>query len=645
LRDFVTAEQSPSIPDLIARSLRHPVKERLVFQREGGAPVPAHISANVLNQADGVSVCIVATDLTELETSTEMLQELRRQKDALLESESRLRAVFAVSPDAIVITDDDGRYVEANPAAGALLGFAQKDQVIGRRLSEFTEPEYDIEQMWADFKREGCFEGEIRIVRSDSTWSLVKVFAVANIRPARHLAVLRDITGRRQAEEALRTAHDQLEDKVKERTAELATAVSDLRVEIVRRQEAEAGLRRTNQILQMLSDCNEAIVRIDDQQQLMQELCRIIVEVGGYPFAWVGLAENDKYKTFRPVAYAGFEAGYLESARVSWADTERGRGPTGTAIRTRVIQFGRDFLNDASLAPWRESAIRQGFRSSIALPLNEANTVLGALTIYAEAEDAFAESQVKILTELADDLSFGLAALRTRAALRASRDLLRVLAGELTLTEQRERQRMAKILHDHIQQLLVGAKYRVSALARAGDDVVRKGTQEVEELLNECISTSRTLTAELSPPILQEGGLAASLEWLAEWMGDKHGLSVELTIEEEISPVLQDVKVLLFESTRELLFNVVKHAQVKAATVSLRRVNGDGLEVSVSDQGIGFDPERVGRDRARGSGFGLFSIRERMDLMGGQLEIMTKQGEGSRFRLIVPLAASLASRG
>ena len=518
LLEFVAPEQSSTIPDLIARSVTQSVKGRLVFQTEGRPPVPAHISANVLNQQDGVSVCIVATDLTELEKSTD----------------------------------------------------------------------------------------------------------------------------RRQAEEALRAARDQLEERVQERTAELNRAVNGLRIEIERRQQAEAGLQRTNQVLQMLSDCNQAIVRIEDERQMMNEICRIIVEVGRYRLAWVGLAENDEYKTVRPVASTGFESGYLESARITWADTERGRGPTGTVIRTGRVQFGRDFLSDPSLAPWRESAIRRGFRSSIALPLREGSSVFGALTIYAATEDAFGESQVKILRELGDDLAFGIVALRTQSALRESRDLLRALAGELTLTEQRERQRMAQILHDHIQQLLVAAKYRVLSLSEPGDDPVKEGTKEVEELLNQCISASRTLTADLSPPVLQEGGLAASLKWLAEWMVERHGLSVELALGDEISPVLQDVKVLLFEATRELLFNVVKHAQVKSAAVSLRSVNDDELQVAVSDNGIGFDPDTVSMGRATGSGFGLFSIRERMRLIGGQLNISSKPGEGSRFTLTISRAASLA---
>ncbi|RPJ57796.1 MAG: PAS domain S-box protein [Acidobacteria bacterium] len=639
LHKFVTPDQTSSIPELLARSGRQPVRQRLVFQREGHRPVPAHISASILNQPDGVSVCIVATDLTELETSTEMLQRLRRQQEALLDSESRLRAVFAVSQDAIVITDDEGRYLEGNPAASKLFGFDDYKALEGKRVFELVSPEDEPGQLWTDLKRHGCYQGELRLSSQDGRNPLIEVFAVANIRPGRHLAVLRDITEKRHAEQALKASHNLLEQKVQERTSELAAAVKGLEAEIARRLEAETDLHQTNQLLQMVRDCNEAIVRIDDEQQLMNELCRIIVEVGNYRFAWVGFAQTDAQRTVRPVSHYGSHADYLESARICWDDSERGRGPTGRAIRAGTVQFGLDFVTEPVLAPWRKLARRHGFRSSIALPLSDGKTVFGALTIYAAEPDAFGETQARILTELADDLAFGFTALRTRKALRESRDLLRQLGAELTLAEQRERQRIAGILHDHIQQLLVAAKFQVAALSGTGRDL--EGTKEIQGLLDESIKASRTLTTELSPPILKEG-LAASLTWLAGSMAEKYGVYVELDIDDAVSRVLEEVKMFLFEATRELLFNVAKHAQVKSATVSLRKLEDERAEIVVADRGVGFDPNTLKTGRGPGEGFGLFNLRQRIDLIGGQLEITSKPGEGSRFRLTIPTRAGEA---
>ncbi len=220
--------------------------------------------------------------------------------------------------------------------------------------------------------------------------------------------------------------------------------------------------------------------------------------------------------------------------------------------------------------------------------------------------------------------------------------LLRALAAELTLVEQRERRRMARLLHDHLQQLLVGAKFRVSILGRVGDDVVKQAAAEIEELLGESINASRSLTAELSPPILHEGGLEAGLEWLARWMADKHGLMVDLAVSEITLPVAEDVKVLLFESVRELLFNSVKHAHVHSARVNVRQIRGNVLQILVSDDGPGFDPTRLRTAGQIGGGFGLISIRERLDLIGGEMTIDSGPGRGSRFILTAPLDRAAA---
>ena len=218
---------------------------------------------------------------------------------------------------------------------------------------------------------------------------------------------------------------------------------------------------------------------------------------------------------------------------------------------------------------------------------------------------------------------------------------LRALAGELTLSEQRERRRMAKVLHDHLQQLLVAAKYRIAILGRTGDALLEQASREVEDLLDESIVASRSLTTELSPPILHEAGLNAGLEWLARRMAEKQGLFVDLSLEPVAPALAEDVKVLLFEAVRELLFNALKHSRTRSAAVSSRLVDGQ-LQMLVSDEGVGFDPKAMLPAGEDGGGFGLFSIRERLELIGGRLEIDSAPGMGSRFLLTAPLAQAPA---
>jgi PAS domain S-box-containing protein len=215
---------------------------------------------------------------------------------------------------------------------------------------------------------------------------------------------------------------------------------------------------------------------------------------------------------------------------------------------------------------------------------------------------------------------------------------LRELASELARAEQHERSRVASILHDHLQQLLVGAKFGTSVLrGQLGEESQRQALQKVDTLLDESLETSRNLTIELSPPILKKGTLAAALQWLVNWMHDKHGLHVHLKTDETLNPQDEGTRILLFESVRELLFNIVKHAGTDSACATLERHNGEHLRIIVADAGAGFDPGRhTSHDRSRG-GFGLFSIRERLGLIGGRFEIESIPGEGTQMTLVAPL--------
>lgn len=191
--------------------------------------------------------------------------------------------------------------------------------------------------------------------------------------------------------------------------------------------QVEEELRRVNRALKALSRCNQALIRARDEAALLQDVCRIIVEVAGYRLCWVGYAEETGTKTVRPIAQWGYEAGYLETLDISCADTERGRGPAGTAIRTGKPNMARHILTDPNFAPWRAEAIKRGYASSLALPLTSEDRTLGALNVYAREPDAFDAEEVQFLTELADDLVLGILTLRTRAAQKQAEQVRQAL--------------------------------------------------------------------------------------------------------------------------------------------------------------------------------------------------------------------------
>lgn len=223
---------------------------------------------------------------------------------------------------------------------------------------------------------------------------------------------------------------------------------------------------------------------------------------------------------------------------------------------------------------------------------------------------------------------------RETEELRSEREKLR---AALSTAECREREKLAHILHDELQQLLVSIKFRM-ALIDNGIADMRSVTEEIAQLVEDAIRTSRNLATELNPPALREG-LRPALEWLSGWARHRFGLFVNLNVPESLNAP-ENVTAFLFHAVRELLFNAAKHANVTHARVYVAR-EGHELQIAVEDDGAGFDPERCGESRSSPAGLGLASIKERISLLGGRMEISSAPGAGTRFRLIMPLTGTL----
>ncbi len=209
---------------------------------------------------------------------------------------------------------------------------------------------------------------------------------------------------------------------------------------------------------------------------------------------------------------------------------------------------------------------------------------------------------------------------------------LRRLATELLLAEQRERRRLAELLHDHLQQLLVSAKLQVgAATTRTRSVPLRTSLQSVEQQLGAAVEAARSLTADISPPVLYTAGLAAALRWLGTRLREQHGLNVSVLAEAGAEPQDEGSRILIFQSVRELLFNVIKHSGANAALVVLSRVDDARIQLLVEDEGRGFAPRA---DPAPAGSFGLFSIRERLGHMGGAMRIATAPDKGTRVTLV-----------
>jgi len=226
----------------------------------------------------------------------------------------------------------------------------------------------------------------------------------------------------------------------------------------------------------------------------------------------------------------------------------------------------------------------------------------------------------------------------TRTATLAQRTAqLQALAREVTRAEERERLKISEVIHDQLQQLLSVARIKLGmALRQIGTRSHQENLSEVDDLIAESLDITRTLTAELSPAILRRSGLAAALGWLGRWYEARFAITVAVEAEDDVH-VEEELRVTLFRSVRELLFNVVKHAGVTGARVRLGRGADGRVRIQVSDDGVGFDPEAVRAREGTGGGFGLFSLRERLELLGGQFEVDSAPGRGASFTMFAPL--------
>ena len=436
VEEFVDRRFSDFVhPDDLAKAIEYygrriegkdaPIGYELRLLHKDGSTIYAEISGGLITYQNRPADLIIARDVTH-----------RKQVEkALHESEERFRLTFESAVDPIVWADPEtGLITKCNRAAEVLLE-KTRDDIIGQHHTSLHPPEradYYRDKFKTHIKKKGALNEEAEVLTKSGKILPMEITASVTMVGEEPLiqGIFRDITDRKKAEEALRKANEELEHWVEQRTAELARANQQLRDEIQQRKDAQVALLRTNRTLGVLSSCNEALIRASDAFEFMDEVCRIIVDDGGYCLAWVGLAEQDEAKTVRPAAQRGFEDGYLATADITWADTERGRGPTGRAIRMKEPYVARDILTDPHYAPWRAEARKRGYAASIALPLIENGSAFGALNIYAYEPGAFDQDEVGLLSDLAADLAYGITALRAKADLR-------VAEKRITLERQR----------------------------------------------------------------------------------------------------------------------------------------------------------------------------------------------------------------
>ncbi len=561
------------------------------------------LSCGAKELASGGSAPIMPSPVFELDQVRQELEAAaaaRREMEASLrQSEARLRAIIETEPECVSVVAPDGRLIEVNRSGLAMFQADSLESIGDKTLLDFALPRHREALAVLHHKvmggESGNLEFEISGLQGQRRW--LETYAAplrgAAGRVEAVLGVTRDITERKLAEDSLRRARDELEERVRERTAELVAVNERLRASERNLQHAlEVGgmgawernlktgeIRWDERVYEMFGiepgtavDLQASVfsrIHPDDLPALQRSL-----EIAER----TGASYDCDYRVVRP------------DGKIVWIHATGGlrRGADGSPTHIAGINFD----------------------------ITERKRV---------------EEELRVLTEKLD-----LRVAERTQALAHSQARLRALVAKLERAEERERRRLAGELHDYLAQMLSVTRMALDRARRfAGEGELKELLDDARAAIDSSIDYTRTLIAELSPKVLYDFGLPPALHWLAEQM-QRHGLKVAIEGGEEL--VLEEEHaILVFQCVRELLWNVVKHAETDRARVSYRLKDG-WLVVQVSDPGRGFAPAGT-RDKGHlPTGFGLLSIQERFELQGGRCEIASEPMQGTRITLALPVA-------
>ncbi len=551
--------------------------------RKNGTVFYADISATriVINN----KACFVGffTDTTER----------KHTEDALRQSEEKFRGLAERSSDMVFMTDTRGFITYLSPASEKIFGY-KPQEMVGKNFTNFLV-ESEIPKAVNKFaeKLQGKKHGVLYLEAKKKDGSRVFIELSSSLiiqdgKTAGTQGIIKDITERKKAEEQLQKAHEELEIRVKQRTADLAKAVETLQKEVAERKHAEKSLRDAEvRFRSIFENTIVGLYRTTPNGQILLANPALIKMMG--------------CRSFKQLAKFNIE--------------KKGFDPsTPRSIFKKLIKKEGRVIGLESI--WLRPDGTKLFVSESAFAVKDAK---GKILYY--------EGTAQDITQRKE----------AEEKLMLYQQQLRSLASELSLAEERLRRRIAAELHDHIAQNLAISKIKLESLKDDVKPSLAKSLKEVINLISQTIDASRSLTFEISPPVLYEFGFEAAVGWLTRQTRQRFGLDVEFINDEKPKPLNADIRVLLFQAVRELLVNVVKHARAKKAKVYARAVD-DNIQVTVEDNGVGFDITALNpaKDFTKG-GFGLFNIRERLDQIGGSVIIQSGRKKGTQIIMTAPI--------
>ena len=638
--------------------------------------------------------------ISELEASREHLigqrdTERRQAVEGLVASERRYRGLLNFAVDGILIGSRKGFIIEANEYICTLFGMS-REALIGKNISEvsFTPESLRKSPLRYDLLQKGetvC--SERTILRPDASEVVVEM-RTKMMFDGTYQSIYRDITERKRTEDALSETRRMLEEA--QRMAKLGAwkydVVSGAHVwseEVYRIHgvghdfdlaDLDAHIRFFTPESQPIItqaftraveqgepyDLELEFIRADGQRLWTRASARPVVESGKVIRVDGNFMDiTDRKRVERKLKES--EERYrqlfeMESDVIMLVENETGRILDINLAAQALYGYGRDELLSKTIVELSDEpekthqVVQHGMKSAnpiLTIPLrrhrkndgtvfpvevtgrffelNGHSVHIAAIRDITERKKAqeFLESWNAILERRVSE--------RTAEVERYSRQL-QALTGRLVRAEEDERQRISDVLHEDLQQVLVAARMTLgAALTSVRNAATLETLTHVDSMLTRSLRLTRTLVQEIAVPAVREGDLPFAVGWIADQMKEKFGLHVTLVCEEKVGLVGQNVYICLYRLIQELLFNVVKHAGVKQAIVAIQRNEENGIRITVSDKGCGFSEAALAELDRGGDGFGLFSIRERIEGLCGRMQVVSEAGQGTSVILTVPM--------
>ena len=540
------------------------------------------------------------------------ITERRQLEETLRTNLTKYSVLFDSLPVGISVTDSAGRVLEVNQASLGILG-TTREAVLGQQVGSpvwriirpdgSLMPPAEFASVRALRERVVVHDVETGIARPGEDVIWVSVTAAALPLEGYGLMICyQDISRRRRAEAELIEAYRQAGDA----RARLEAAMEAVPIGLVI-QDAAGGIIRANPAYERIWGAGRPPTRsFEDNRE--------------YRARWL-----DTGREVLPDEWASARA-HLQGETVVGQLMEIDRFDGG---RTVILNSAAPIFDPDGASTGCAVAVQDvGRLIEAERALERSETALRAANDQLEAANAELLRNNEVLEARVAERT---AELTLRAA------QLQALALERTRVQERERQRIARMIHDHLQQLLSVARIKLGmALGQVAAAASQESLRELDGLIAESLAITRTIIADLSPTILYRSNLTAALRWLGGWFETRFGLKVDVVADEDMD-VEEDIRVTLFRSVRELLFNVVKHAHVTSARVDVSRTVDGRVRIVVHDKGVGFDPEILRTWDGGHGNFGLFSLREHLEPLGGQLDVESAPGCGASFTILGPV--------